>query len=66
MRGRESTNTNAKRDPPAEAPEATAAPAHRPCPAPVRPVAHNAAAAERAGCADEWSDRMKTRYGGEW
>jgi crotonobetainyl-CoA:carnitine CoA-transferase CaiB-like acyl-CoA transferase len=38
----------------------------RPCPAPVRPGAHNAAAARRLGCEDEWIDRMKNRYGEEW
>jgi hypothetical protein len=38
----------------------------RPCPAPVRPGSHNAAAAYRAGCEDEWIDRMAARYGGEW
>ncbi len=38
----------------------------RPCPAPVRPGSHNAAAAYRLGCEDEWIDRMATRYGGEW
>jgi hypothetical protein len=38
----------------------------RPCPAPVRPGMHNANAARRLGCEDEWVDRMKNRYGGEW
>lgn len=38
----------------------------RPCPAPVRPGSHNAAAARRYGCEDEWIDRMNARYGGEW
>jgi len=38
----------------------------RPCPAPVRPGSHNAAAAFRLGCEDEWIDRMNARYGGEW
>jgi hypothetical protein len=38
----------------------------RPCPVPVRPGYINARAAYRAGCEDEWSDRMKERYGGEW
>lgn len=38
----------------------------RPCPAPVRPGSHNAAAAYRMGCEDEWADRMKNKYGGEW
>lgn len=38
----------------------------RPCPAPVRPGANNAAAARRLGCEDEWIDRMSGRYGGEW
>ena len=35
----------------------------RPCPVPVRPGSHNAAAAYRAGCEDEWIDRMESRYG---
>lgn len=38
----------------------------RPCPVPVKPGSHNAAAAYRAGCEDEWIDRMAARYGGEW
>lgn len=38
----------------------------RPCPVPVRPGIHNAAAAYRNGCEDEWIDRMNARYGGEW
>lgn len=38
----------------------------RPCPVPVKPGAANAAAAYRAGCEDEWIDRMNARYGGEW
>lgn len=38
----------------------------RPCPVPVRPGSHWAAAARRAGCEDEWIDRMKFRYGEEW
>jgi hypothetical protein len=36
----------------------------RPCPVPVRPGF--AQAAYKAGCEDEWADRMKFRYGGEW
>jgi hypothetical protein len=38
----------------------------RECHAPVRPGNHNAAAAYRNGCEDEWIDRMNSRYGGEW
>jgi hypothetical protein len=49
---------------PLEVPEV--APEARPCPAPVRPGSHNAAAAYRLGCEDEWADRMKAKYGGEW
>jgi len=41
-----------------------AEPEARPCPVPVRPG--NAQAAYKAGCEDEWSDRMSSRYGGEW
>lgn len=41
-------------------------PQARPCPAPVRPGWHNAAAARRLGCEDEWIDRINARYGGEW
>ena len=33
---------------------------------PALPGAHNAAAAYRAGCEDEYSNRMQSRYGGEW
>jgi hypothetical protein len=36
----------------------------RPCPVPVKPGYGQAA--YRAGCEDEWSDRMNARYGGEW
>lgn len=36
----------------------------RPCPVPVRPG--YAQSAYRAGCEDEWIDRMQSRYGGEW
>lgn len=36
----------------------------RPCPVPVRPGFGKAA--YKAGCEDEWIDRMKSRYGGEW
>lgn len=35
----------------------------RPCPVPVRLGAHWAAAAYRAGCEDEWIDRIEGRYG---
>jgi hypothetical protein len=66
MKGTANEPPAADHDPPAETPDRAAPPASRPCPAPVRPGAHNATAAERAGCADEWSDRMRTRYGGEW
>jgi hypothetical protein len=38
----------------------------RPCPVPVRPGSHNAQAAYKAGCEDEWIDRMSAKYGGEW
>jgi hypothetical protein len=38
----------------------------RHCKAPVRPGSHNAAAAYRAGCEDEWIDRMQSRYDGEY
>lgn len=38
----------------------------RPCPVPIKPGSHNAAAAYRAGCEDEWADRMQAKYGGEW
>lgn len=38
----------------------------RPCPVPVRPGNHNAQAAYKSGCEDEWIDRMSARYGGEW
>lgn len=38
----------------------------RQCQAPVRPGSHNAAAARRYGCEDEWIDRMNAKYGGEW
>lgn len=46
-------------------PQETDVPA-RPCPVPVRPGNHNAQAAYKAGCEDEWIDRMQARYGGEW
>lgn len=36
----------------------------RPCHVPVRPGYGQAA--YRAGCEDEWIDRMASRYGGEW
>lgn len=36
----------------------------RPCPVPVKPGYGQAA--YKAGCEDEWADRMKSRYGGEW
>jgi hypothetical protein len=39
-------------------------PEPRPCPVPVRPGYGNAA--YKAGCEDEWADRMKRRYGEEW
>ena len=38
----------------------------RPCSTPIRPGAHNAAAAYRRGEEDEWIDSMASRYGGEW
>lgn len=38
----------------------------RPCPVPVLPGRMWANAAYKAGCEDEWSDRMKSSYGGEW
>jgi hypothetical protein len=38
----------------------------RPCNVPVRPGSHNAAAAYRSGCEDEWIDRMQGRYGEEY
>ena len=36
----------------------------RPCPVPVKPGYGQAA--YKAGCEDEWIDRMRDRYGGEW
>jgi hypothetical protein len=36
----------------------------RPCPVPVRPGYGQAA--YKAGCEDEWIDRMSARYGGDW
>lgn len=36
----------------------------RPCPVPVKPGMGQAA--YKAGCEDEWIDRMQSRYGGEW
>ena len=36
----------------------------RPCPVPVKPGYGQAAF--KAGCEDEWIDRMQSRYGGEW
>jgi hypothetical protein len=33
---------------------------------PAEPGSHNASAAYRAGCEDEYSNRMAARYGGEW
>ena len=50
-------------------PEAVEKPANdeaRPCPVPVRPGSRWAAAAYRAGCEDEWIDRMESRYGEGW
>ncbi len=46
--------------------ETEAAPAAeaRPCPVPVKPGFGQSA--YRAGCEDEWADRMSARYGGEW
>jgi len=35
-------------------------------PSAVLAVPSNAGAARKAGCEDEWSDRMAARYGGEW
>ena len=32
----------------------------------VKPGIHNARAAFRAGREDEYSDRMRAKYGGEW
>ncbi len=45
-------------------PEQTTTTEARPCPVPVRPGYGQAA--YRAGCEDEWIDRMSARYGGEW
>ena len=36
----------------------------RPCPVPVRPGFGQEA--YKAGCEDEWIDRMQARYGGDW
>lgn len=36
----------------------------RPCPVPVRPGLGQQA--YKAGCEDEWIDRMQSRYGGDW
>lgn len=47
-----------------DAPEATPVDGARPCPVPVKPGYGQAA--YRAGCEDEWSERMNARYGGEW
>jgi len=44
--------------------EATPTVEARPCPVPVRPGYGQAA--YRAGCEDEYADRMAARYGGEW
>lgn len=38
----------------------------RRCDAPVKPGSHNAAAAYRLGCEDQWIDEMANRYGGDW
>lgn len=34
--------------------------------APVRPGSHNAAAARRLGCEDEWDNAIEARYGEGW
>jgi hypothetical protein len=44
--------------------DATPAGESRPCPVPVCPGYGQAA--YRAGCEDEWIDRMAAKYGGEW
>lgn len=44
--------------------EQTPATAARPCPVPVRPGYGQAAF--KAGCEDEYIDRMAARYGDEW
>lgn len=36
------------------------------CRTPIKPGSHFAAAAERDGSEDEYANRMKARYGGEW
>ena len=33
---------------------------------PVQPGSHNAAAASRAGCEDEWDNAMEARFGEGW
>jgi hypothetical protein len=37
-----------------------------PCTVPIKPGSQHAQAAFKAGCDDEHSDRMRSRYGGEW
>jgi hypothetical protein len=44
--------------------EATPDDGSRPCHVPVRPGYGQAA--YKAGCEDEWIDRMSARYGGDW
>lgn len=44
--------------------EQTPTVAARACPVPVRPGYGRAA--YKAGCEDEWIDRMKARFGDEW
>lgn len=53
-------------DQPIEAEPMPPADGARPCPVPVRTGRIYARAAYKAGCEDEWCDRMKERYGGEW
>ena len=36
------------------------------CRTPIKPGSHFAAAAYRDGSEDEYANRMKARYGGEW
>jgi hypothetical protein len=38
----------------------------RACTVPIKPGSAHASAAYRSGCEDEWADRMRSRYGGEW
>jgi hypothetical protein len=41
-------------------------PAQLPNPTPILPGSHHAAAAYKAGCDDEYSNRMAHKYGGDW